>query len=84
MIDGDIIPYVDTCIQLDNTITIKPDIYTLDNAVNDIYMRTKCLMCDFSFLIILTYLFNTYCMHILYGCPLWKYDRKILKVLFAA
>ena len=49
MNDGSIIPYVDTFNHLGNTISIKSDKIILDNAVNDIYMRTNCLWSDFSF-----------------------------------
>ena len=50
MNDGSIIPYVDTCNHLGNTISIQSDNVILDNAVNDIlYMRTNCLLSDFHF-----------------------------------
>ena len=79
MNDGSIIPYVDTCNHLGNTISIKSDKIILDNAVNDLYMRTNCLLSDFSFseCSTLSHLFNTYCMN-MYGSPLWKcYDNKM-------
>ena len=68
MNDGSIIPYVDTCNHLGNTISIKSDKVILDNAVNELYMRTNCLLSDFSFseCRTLSHLFNTYCMNI-YG-----------------
>ena len=47
MNDGSIIPYVDTCNHLGNTISIKSDKIILDNAVNDLYMRTNCLIFHF-------------------------------------
>ena len=47
MNDGSITPYVDTCNYLGNTISIKCDKYILDNAVNDLYMWTNCLLSDF-------------------------------------
>ena len=77
--DGSIIPYVDTCNHLGNTISIQSDKIILDNAVNDLYMITNCLLSDFSFseCTTLSHLFNTYCMNI-YGSPLWKYYDKIL------
>ena len=49
MNDGSIIPYVDTFNHLGNTISMKSDKIILDNAVNDIYMRTNCLLSYFSF-----------------------------------
>ena len=86
MNDGSIIPYVDTCNHLGNTISIKSDKIILDNAVNDLYMRTNCLLSDFSFseCSTLSHLFNTYCMNI-YGSPLWKYyDKKLLELFYVA
>ena len=68
MNDGSIIPYVDTCNHLGNTISIKSDKVILDNAVNELYMRTNCLLSNFLFseCSTLSHLFNTYCMNI-YG-----------------
>ena len=86
MNDGSIIPYVDTCNHLGYTISIKSDEIILDNAVNDLYMRTNCLLSDFSFseCSTLSHLFNTYCMNI-YGSPLWKYyDKKLLELFYVA
>ena len=86
MNDGSIIPYLDTCNHLGNTISIKSDKAILDNAVNELYMRTNCLLSDFAFseYSILSHLFNTYCMNI-YGCPLWKYyDKNQLEVFYVA
>ena len=86
MNDGSIIPYVDTCNHLGNTISIKSDKIILDNAVNELYMRTNCLLSDFSFseCSTLSHLFNTYCMNI-YGSPLWKYyDKNLLEVFYVA
>ena len=45
MNDGSIIPYVDTCNYLGNTISIKSDNIILDNAINDLYMRTNWKEC---------------------------------------
>ena len=49
MNDGSIIHYVDTCNHLGNTISIKSDKIILDNAVNELYMKTTCLLTDFIF-----------------------------------
>ena len=70
MNDGSIIPYVDTCNHLGNTISIKSDNIILDNAVIELYMRINCLLSDFSFSACSTlpHIFNTYCMNI-YGSP---------------
>ena len=54
--------------------------------INDLYMRTNCLLSDFSFseCSTLSHLFNTYCMNI-YGSPLWKYyDKKLLELFYVA
>ena len=56
------------------------------NAVNDLYMRTNCLLSDFSVTECTTIstLFNTYCMNV-YGSPLWEYyDRKSLELFYVA
>ena len=64
--DGSIIPYVDTCNHLGNTISIKSDKIIPDNTVNNLYMRTNCLLSDFLFseCSTLSHLLNTYCMNI--------------------
>ena len=69
--DVSILLYVDTCSHLGNTISIKSNKIIFDNAVNDLYMRTICLLSNFSFseCSTLSHLFNTYCMNI-YGSPL--------------
>ena len=71
MNDGSIIPYVETCNNLNYTISIESDTIILDYAVNELYMRIKCMFSDFSLFdySTLSYLFNTYCMNI-YGSPL--------------
>ena len=86
MNNGSIIPYVDTCNYLGNTISIKSDKIILDNAINDLYMRTNCLLSDFSYseCSTLSHQVNTYCMNI-YGSPLWKYyDKKLLELFYVA
>ena len=86
MNDGSIIPYVDTCNHLGNTISIKSDKVILDNAVKELYMRTNWLLSDFLFSECSTifHLFNTYCMNI-YGSPLRKYyDKNLLEVFYVA
>ena len=71
MNDGSIIPYVDTCNHLGNTISIKSNKLILDKTVNELYVRTNCLLSDFLFseCSTLSHFFNTYCMNI-YGSPL--------------
>ena len=83
MNDGSIIPYVDTCNHLGNTISIKSVKIILDNAIHDLCMRTNCLLSDFSFSACstLSHLFNSYCMNI-YGSLLWKYyDKKTIRTI---
>ena len=72
MNDGSIIPDVDTCNYLGNTISTKSDKKILHN---EIYMRNNCLLFYFflfSVCITLSHLFDTYCMNV-YASPLWKY-----------
>ena len=71
---------------LQSYISIKSDKIILDNLVNGLYMRTNCLLSDFSFseCSTLSHLFNTYCMDI-NGSPLWKYyDKKLLELFDVA
>ena len=65
MSDASIIPYVDICNYLGNTISIKFDKKILDKAVNDLYMRTNCLLSDFLFseCSTLFHLLNTYVLY---------------------
>ena len=49
MNDGSIIPYVDTCFYLGNTISLKSDKIIFDNAVNELHMRTCLLFVFFIF-----------------------------------
>ena len=54
--------------------------------INELYIRTNCLLSDFSFseCSTLYHLFNTYCMNI-YGSPPWKYyDKNLLEAFYVA
>ena len=57
MNDGSIIPSVDTCSHLGNTISLKSDKIILDNAVNDLYMRTNCRLSDFFYFLSVAHYF---------------------------
>ena len=80
--NGEEIPYVTEC----NILSTISDFPIVDHAVNDLYMRTNCLLADFSFADsnTLSRLFNTYCTHI-YCSPLWKhFNRKLLEPFYIA
>lgn len=86
MENGESIPYVDECNHLGNVLSSKSKNTLIQNAINDLYMRTNCLLSDFSFTdsTTLASLFNTYCMNI-YGSPLWKhYDHRLLEPFYIA
>ena len=86
MNNGSIIPYLDTCNHLGNTISIKSYKVILENAINDLYVRTICLLSDilFSECSTLSHLFNTYCINI-YASQLWKYyDKTLLELFYVA
>ena len=82
MKNGEDVPYVAECNRLGNILCN----IIIDHAVNDLYIRTNCLLADFSFTNIntLSRFFNTYCTNI-YGSPLWKhFDRKLLEPFYIA
>ena len=84
MKNGEKIPYVTECNHLGNILSTISDFPIVDHAVNDLHMRTNCLLAQFSFTDsnTLSRLFNTNCTNI-YVSPLWKhFDRKLLE-LFA-
>ena len=71
MINDEEIPCVPECNHLGNILSTIFDFQIVDHAVNDLYMRTNCLLADFSFTDsnTLSHIFNTYCTNI-YGSPL--------------
>ena len=80
------IHYVTACNHLGNILSTISDFTIVDHAVNDLYMRTNCLLADFSFTDSNTHsgLFNTYCTNI-YGSLLWKhFDKKLLEPFYIA
>ena len=73
-------------LHLDQGSLISITLSIVDHAVNDLYMKTNCLLADFSFTDsnTLPRLFNTYCTNI-YGSPLWRhFDRKALEPFYIA
>ena len=66
MRNGEEIPYATECNHLGNILSTISDFPIVDHAVNDLYMRTNCLLADFSFTDsnTLSRLFNTYCTNI--------------------
>ena len=84
MKNGEDIPYVIECNHLGNILSTISEFSIVDHAVNDLYMRTNCLLSDFHFTdsSTLSRLFNTYCTNV-YGSPLCKhFDRKVLEPCF--
>ena len=48
MFNGSKIDYVEQCVHLGNTLYADISIRNINNAVNDLFMRTNNLMADFS------------------------------------
>ena len=72
---GQIIPYVEKCIHLGNTLNSSSIEHAmLDSAIIDV--KTNNLLSEFSFSesITLSRLFKSYCMNV-YGSPLWRYNN---------
>ena len=79
MENGQVIPYVDSCIHLGNEVSMtmnRMNVFT-NNATNDLHCRLKSLLADFSQCDseTLSTLFKTYCMN-LYGSQMWRYNDK--------
>ena len=86
MKNGEEIPYVTECNHLGNILSATSEFSIVDHAVKNLYMRTNCLLADFSFTEsnTLSRLFNTYCTNF-YGSPLWKhFHRKVLEPFYIA
>ena len=71
MKSGKEIPYVTDCNHLGNISSTKSEFSIVDHTVKDLYMRTNCLLADFSITDsnTLSRLFDAYCTNI-YGSPL--------------
>ena len=74
---GQIIPYVEKCIHLGNTLNSSSIEHAmLDSAIIDLNVKTNNLLSEFSFSesITLSRLFKSYCMNV-YGSSLWRYNN---------
>ena len=71
MSNGSKIDYVEQCVHLGTTLYSDISIRNINNAVNDLFMRTNNLMADFSnaHSNTLSVLYNSYCMNV-YGSQL--------------
>ena len=85
MSNGSKIDYVKQCVHLGATIFSDISIKNIDNAVNDLYMRTNNLMADFSYAesTTLSLLCNSYCMNV-YGSQLWRLNNKSVERFYVA
>ena len=72
MSNGSSIEFVEQCIHLVSKIYSDISKKNIDNATNDLYMRTNNLMADFFYAqsSTLSVLYNSYCMNV-YGSQLW-------------
>ena len=85
MSNGSKIDYSKQCVHLGTTIFSDMSIKNIDNAVNDLYMRTNNLMADFSYAesTTLSLLYNSYCMNV-YGSQLWHLNNKSVERFYVA
>ena len=75
MSNGSEFDYVEQCLQLGTTLYSDISVRNINNAVNDLFMRTNNLMADFSnaHSSTLSVLYNSYCMNV-YGSQLWCFN----------
>ena len=75
MSNGSSIEFVEQCVHLGTKIYSDISKKNIDNATNDLYMRTNNLMADFSYAqsSTLSVLYNSYCMNV-YGSQLWCFN----------
>ena len=75
MSNGSSIEFVEQCVHLGTKIYTDISKKNIDNATNDLYMRTNNLMADFSYAqsSTLSVLYNSYCMNV-YGSQLWCFN----------
>ena len=85
MTNGQLIPYIDTCIHLGNKLCTTNNNICVDQAVTDLNVRLNNLLSDFSHCSTntLSILFKTYCMNI-YGSQIWKYNDKYVSKFYTA
>ena len=75
MSNGSKIDYVEQCVLSGTTLYSDISIRNINNAVNDLFMRTNNLMADFSnaHSSTLSVMYNSYCMNV-YGSQLWCFN----------
>ena len=75
MSNGSKIDYLEQCVHLGTTLYSDISIRNINNAVNDLFMRTNNLMAHFSnaHSSTLSVLYNSYCMNE-YGSQLWCFS----------
>ena len=75
MSNGSSIAFVEQCVHLGTKIYSDISKKNIDNATNDLYMRTNNLMADFSYAqsSTLSVVYNAYCMNV-YGSQLWCFN----------
>ena len=77
MSHGKIVPYVEKCLHLGNTLSNSSTEHALiDSAITDINIKTNNLLseCFFSESTTLSRLFQSYCMNV-YESSLWKFNN---------
>ena len=82
MSHGQIVPYVEKCIHLGNTLSTSSTEHALiDSAITDLNIKTNNLLSEFSFSesTTLSRLFQSYCMNV-YGSSLLGYEPASLTV----
>ena len=72
MSNGSNMDYVEQCVHLGTTLYSDISIRNINNAMNDLFMKTNNLMADFSndHSSTLSVLYNSYCFNV-YGSLLW-------------
>ena len=86
MSNGSSIEFVEQCVHLGTKIYSDISKKNIDNATNDLYMRTNNLMADFSYAqsSALSVLYNSYCMNV-YESQLWCFnDYKSVECFYIA
>ena len=75
MSNGSSIEFVEQCVHLGTKIYSDISKKNIDNATNNLYMKTNNLMADFSYAqsSTLSVLYNSYCMNV-YGPQLWYFN----------
>ena len=77
MSHGEVVPYVEKCILLGNTLSTSSTEHAwIESAITDINIKTNNLLSEFSFSesTTLSRLFQSYCRNV-YGSSLWKFNN---------